>query len=395
MSRRQSKRGQNEGSISERKDGRWEARLTLPDGSRRSFYGPTKKAAWAKLVDARRNVDEGRAPVDSSTPLSVFLERWLESVAPSVKPQTSVAYRQRVRLHIAPSLGHLPLAKLAPDHVVRLVSELTGKGLSPSYISEILSTLSSSLIVAESWGLVSRNVAALVSPPRSLPRSVRALTLDEANRFLTAAAASPWYALYAMALGVGLRRGELLGLCWADIDFSRNLIIVRNNLALTDEGFVLDSPKTGSSRRVVPLLPALRPALLERVESELASGRYRPDGPVFARPDGSHARPSTIRKDFAAVVARANVAPLSLHQLRHSCATLLQERGVSGRVVMELLGHSSIRVTLDLYTHVSADSMSAAVQGLNDALFGVSGARLASTLASNDAQVVDFPRKSS
>lgn len=205
------KRGQNEGSAYQRKDGRWEAMLTLPvdapgGPARRSFYGKTKKEAMAKLRGAQRKLDEGLPAVPERETVSTYLDRWLIDVAkPRLRASTYKSYESYVRLHLNPALGHYRLARLGPEHVQAMLNEKLAAGLSPRTVQYLRAILRRALGQALKWGLVSRNVATLVDPPKGRRAEVRPLTPEQARRFLEAAKGDRLEALYSVAVALGLR----------------------------------------------------------------------------------------------------------------------------------------------------------------------------------------------
>ncbi len=217
------RRGVNEGAIRERKDGRWEARVlvTRPDGrrARRSLLGRTRAAVRDKLQAALRGEANGVPLPAQRVTVGAFLDQWLrDSARPSVRPRTYVSYASVVRVHLAPGLGQLPLARLSPQHVQTFLNAKSASGLSPRTVGYLRAVLRQALGQAERWGVVTRNVARLADPPRIPRREVSPLSPEKARLFLDAIRGDRLEALYLVALGVGLRQGEILGLAWSDVD---------------------------------------------------------------------------------------------------------------------------------------------------------------------------------
>lgn len=376
------KRGQNEGSISKRQDGRWEAALTLPGtgGKRKRFYGETQRVVREQLTAALRALDQGEPPATECQTVAQFLARWLEDVVkPSVRPKTYHSYAQLVRLHLAPGLGQHQLRKLQPQHVQAFMNEKLAAGLSPRTVQYLRAVLRRALGQALKWGLVARNVATLVDPPRMERPQLRALTPDESRRFLDAVRGDRLEALYAVALALGLRQGEALGLRWQDVDLDAGELRVRVALQrVQGQPLRLVEPKTRQSRRTLPLPPPVIAQLRahrtrQREDRLLAGERWEGEGwgLVFANTRGGPLEPRNLTTRYKALLALAGLPNIRFHDLRHSCASLLLAQGVHPRVVMEILGHSTITLTMNTYSHVLPQAQRDALDRLGD-LFGAS-----------------------
>ncbi|HEV2108522.1 MAG TPA: site-specific integrase [Thermomicrobiales bacterium] len=357
------KRGQNEGSAYQRKDGRWEALLTLPADApggpaRRSFYGKTKKEAMTKLRAAQRKLDEGLPAVPERETVGTYLDRWLIDVAkPGLRASTYKSYESYVRLHLKPALGHHRLARLGPQHVQTMLNEKLAAGLSPRTVQYIRAILRRSLGQALKWGLGSRNVATLIDPPKGRRVEVRPLTPEQARCFLDFVNGDRLEALYSVAVALGLRQGEALGLQWEDIDFTSCALRVRHALQRVDGKLRLVEPKSERSRRTVDI-PAPTLAILvahrdrQAFERAFAGDRWQDWGLVFTTPKGTPLDGTAVTKRLQRLLADAELPRQRFHDLRHCCASLLLAQGVPPRVVMEILGHSQISLTMDTYSHV-------------------------------------------
>lgn len=211
---------------------------------------------------------------------------------------------------------------------------------------------------AARWGACVRNVAGLVTPPRMPHHEMRSLAPDQARACLAAAAGDQLEALYLLAVTTGMRQGELLGLRWRDLDLEAGSVRVQTSLQRTPDGFELAEPKTARSRRQIVLGEAARAALRRRRLQQELDRRVAGDawtnheGLVFTNAMGENAL-GVLRTSFPALLARAGVRPVRFHDLRHSAATLLLSHGVHPKIVSEMLGHSTIAITLDLYSHVT------------------------------------------
>ncbi len=356
------KRGQNEGGCYQRKDGRWEATITVAvvDGKprRKSYYGRTKAEAMAAMRAAQRERDAG-LPVDvPRQTVAQFLDRWLADVVkPSVAPKTYSSYAETVRVHIKPALGHHRLPKLSPQQVQELLSAKSAAGLSPRTVGYIRTVLRIALNRAVKWGVVARNVAALTDPPRGVRTERSPLTPEQARALLAAAEGDRLEALYRVAVALGLRLGEALGLRWEDVDLDAGALRVRFALQRIDGKLALKAPKTEKSRRALTMPPSLVAALrahrVRQLEERLVAGsRWVDSGLVFTNTIGGPLEPSNVLKGFKRLLASAGLPDQRFHDLRHCAASLMLAQGVPMRVVMDVLGHSQMATTADLYSHV-------------------------------------------
>jgi integrase len=245
---------------------------------------------------------------------------------------------------------------LTPQHVQALVNEKARSGLSPRTVQYIRDVLRNALNKAMRWGLVIRNVAELVDVPR-IPRAERLiLDVEQARRFLEVTHGHDLEALYTVALAVGLRQGEALGLKWEDISFSRRTLTVRRALQRAAGKLVFVEPKSATSRRTIPL-PTVVIDALHRHRERQGERRHRPGPPwgglVFTSNVGTPIDTRNLVRSYKALLRKARLSPeIRFHDLRHSCASLLLAQGISPRTIMETLGHSQIGLTLNTYAHV-------------------------------------------
>jgi integrase len=377
------KRGAGEGNIYQRSDGRWEARISLGYANgkrvRKSYFGATQAAVEDQLLKARSDLSRGLPVGVEHQTVKDFLDRWLdESVKPSVRPATHQQYHQHVRLYLGPSLGKHALLKLSPLHVLVFVNERLKSGLSPRTVQLSLVILRHALDTAMKWNLVGRNVAKLVDSPKVRHHQITPLDPVKARKFLDATKGERLEALYGVALGLGLREGEALGLRWADIDLEGSQISIHQTLQRvggkrfgTGKGKLLfTEPKTDRSRRTLripgTLIKALRVHRVRQKEECLAAGSaWKDNGLVFTTKIGTPLEGRSAVTDFKRLLEKANKPeidakiPMStrFHDLRHSAASLLLAQGVQLRAIMELLGHSTIALTANTYSHVMPSMM--------------------------------------
>lgn len=356
------RRGPNEGSIYQRKDGRWQGAVHIgyENGRRvRKFViGQSRKEVAAKLSTLLRARDESRLIPDQRAKLGPFLRRWLDEVAkPTIRESTYRSYDGILRLHLIPDLGRIPVAKLTPADVQRFLNAKLARDLSPRRVQYCQAVLRRALVTAERWGLASRNVARLVDPPRVPRHEIRPLTPEQARWLIETSDGDRYRALYVTALGTGLRQGELLALRWEDVGLEFGRLQVRHTLACLGGKLTLLAPKTDRSRRSLILPEAVVTALRahrtqQRMERLVAGARWVDSGHVFASTIGTPLHAATVTRAFQAALARAGLPRARFHDLRHAAATFLLGQGMTLEDVKQLLGHSSIVLTSNTYGHV-------------------------------------------
>ncbi len=338
------------GSIRKRPDGRWEARYTaVVDGSwkRFSVFARTHQEVSRKLAEATKARDDGVQVVSPKETVGSYLMNWLAGAEPALRPRTRDSYRQIVHSHLLPLLGAIQLSRLGPQQLQRAYRELSDRGLSTKTVSNVHGVLHKALDQAYRWRLIPSNVADLVDPPRVARHEMKALTPDEARKVLEAAAGDPLEALYRVAITAGLRQGELLALRWQAVDLvAGTLRVVATLEQRHGHEPVIAQPKTARSRRQVQLGQAAVDALRQHRQAQPGIGF------VFARPDGRPLSMSIVGKAWARLNERAGVPQVRFHDLRHTAATLMLSRGVHPKIVSEMLGHATIAITLDTYSHV-------------------------------------------
>jgi integrase len=356
------KRGNGEGSLFRRRDGRWVGEITLAaDGRRRQFYGKTRAEAGKKLALAVGDHHRGILPTGRPQTVATFLNRWLEdSVRGRVRPTTEAHYELCVR-HLVQGLGPLDVVKLSPADVEHYLRSKQDQ-LATRTINHHRAVLRVALNRAMKWGFVHRHVAALASAPRVEAKPSRFLTPAEAAALLKAFEGDRLEALFSTALALGLRQGEALGLAWDDVDFATRQLHVRRQLQRLKGESRLVPVKTERSRRTLSMPMVVVAALQEHRRRQLEEGIVQ--NLVFCRRDGRPLVNSNVTHAFQNRLQRAGLPRMRFHDLRHSCASLLLAQGVAPRVVMETLGHSTIATTMNVYSHVmpsllqeSADAM--------------------------------------
>lgn len=358
------RRGRNEGTIHHRADGRWVAIIGhgYNDAGKRirqHVYGRTRADVVAKLGPALRARDDGLLPAPARLTVTSELADWLEAVRPTVRPSTFTSYKYIVKTHLAPALGRVRLVRLQPTDVERMTTAKEAGGLSPRTVALMRTVLRMALGRAVKHGRLSRNVAALANPPRQVRHEIKPLSPEEVRTLLAAVAGTRLEGPVVVAVSTGLRAGELLGLQWADIDLDTGTLTVRTALQRIDGEHRLVPPKTSSSKREVALgagtVAAIRAHRIRQLEERLVAGdEWNAAWPdlVFQTTVGGPVDINNLRHRFHRVLDRVGLRRVRWHDLRHAAASLLLAQNVHPRVIMELLGHSSIAVTMNTYSHV-------------------------------------------
>jgi integrase len=372
------RRGNGEGTISRRKDGRWEGRYYVPteDGPKRKvIYGKTRAEVSEKLTKALSDRANGIVYDNENITIGEYLDVWLKgSVYGSVRQSTYDRDTNLVNNHIKPVLGSLKLKKLNSAHVQNFYRNRLDTGLSASTVRKIHDILRRGLAQAVDWHLTQRNVANVVKPPRPVPKEIVALSTDETRRLLDAAAEDRLEALYVLAVHTGMRQGEMLALRWQDVDIENAVLSVRRTLTRRGGKVAFGEPKTKKSRRSIRLTPQAVDALRAHLERqlrdmEILGDHYQDQGLIFTTDTGAPINPSNLRqRSFTPLLKRAGLPHMRFHDLRHTCATLLLSRGVHPKFVQELLGHATIAITLDTYSHVMPSMGDATAKAMEDAL---------------------------
>ena len=373
-------RGHGEGTIYHRQDGRWAASITLESGKRKTFYGKTRKEVQEKLKIALREQQQGTLITTPEQTVKQFLDDWLEnSHKQNVRPRSHERYEQIVRLHIIPYIGKVQLQRLSPQQLKKLYADKLKEGLSAITVTAIHNLLHRALDDAVKWDLLARNVCDRVSPPRKEHREITPLSVEQIHLLLEAARGHPQEALFILALHTGMRRGELLGLKWQDISFTEGTLQVRRILNRVPTKMVKEAgqryietePKTKKSRRNIFLtesaLDALKQHQSRQLEARLKAGAaWEHHDYVFCTPLGKHLTPGhDALVQLKNLLAKAGLPAIRFHDLRHSSASLLLSLGVHPKVVQELLGHTQISMTMDIYSHALPTMQKEAMEKLN------------------------------
>jgi integrase len=330
-----------------------------PDGKRRYVSAAKKGECERKLRQAMTDADRGLVFDPSDLKLHTYLDGWLKDIRDTVRQRTWERYESIVRVHINPALGAAKLQALIPNHLRALYRDKLDAGLAPRTVNYIHVTLHKALKDAVSDGLVPKNVAAGVKSPRPGKPEIHPLTREQARTLLDAASneGDRFEALYTVALHCGLREGELLGLRWEDLDLEAGTLSVRRTLSETRTGHKFELPKNCKGRSVKLSqrnVYALRSHRARQNEERLRAGSlWQDNGLMFPTTTGTTmSGTNLLGRHFKPLLMRTGLPAIRLHDLRHTCATILLMVGKHPKFVQELLGHRSISITLDTYSHV-------------------------------------------
>lgn len=340
----------------------------------------TKKDAEKRLAEMLHQLDTGNFVKPGKANLGNFLEQWLKDYAwPNLAPRTAEGYEHIIRRHLIPGLGNIPLTQLKPEHLQQYYAQklsdgrCDGKGgLNPRTVRHHHVALHNALQSAVKWGRLSRNPSDAVSPPRCQRSEWQTLSEDDIHALLEATKPTPYYALFYLALFTGMRRSELLALRWCDVDLLLcQLYVTRALHHLRNGEIVFRSPKTSKGRRLVALSPSTALVLGEHKETQAATRTMmgvslKDDDLVFSDLNGKPLLPNTVTHAWIKLVKRVGLEGIRLHDARHSHASLMLKAGTHPKIVQERLGHASIGITLDTYSHVAPGLQQAAANRFDE-----------------------------
>ena len=369
------------GSIQQRSKGSWRLRYDGPQdptGKRKQVTETvrgTRQEAERVLRERLAALETGGYVARTKETVGTFLSRWLASyVAINTSRRTQYGYQASIKRYVLPCIGGFPLQALTARHIEKMYGDMLDRGLSPTTALNLHRILREAFGHAVKHGVLTRNVTDLVTPPRARRKKIVMWDAETIQRFLKEAAASPYRDFYHLKILTGMRRSELVGLKWDCVDFENATIrVVRTLQRIPGSGLVEGQPKTARSRRSIALsqstVKILHQIRGKQIEQTLIAGdAWQHTGLVFTKPDGQPIDPDAPTHDFADIVRKANLPPISLHGLRHAHATLLLTAGIHPKIVSERLGHSSIATTMDTYSHVLPGLQEAAAMALDETL---------------------------
>ncbi len=364
---------------------------------RQVVYGATRREAQLKLGELRRRYQRTLAPDKETQTVRQFVTRWLAHVEGRVRPRTHQTYKSYLENHVLPALEHKRLHSLRVRDVQALLDSCRDS-MTPRAVQALRDILRAALNDAIRWGELDQNPAALAEPPRQTRVRVEAMTVAQAQALLKQVEGHRLEALYKVALAVGLRRSEICGLRWEDVDLKAKRLEVRRTLhRVKGKGLVEEEPKSESSKRHVALPPFAVKALREhrkrqKREARTAGSEWVDDPYVFVTEWGRRLDPDWLTHHFKGVAKAAKLPALNFHQLRHGAATLMLAQGVPLKIVQATLGHSTLGITADIYSHVAPELQRSAAAAMESALGGLA-TRVATPKGSLSDSKSGKPRK--
>jgi len=334
----------------------------------------SRRDAEKRLAELLHQIGAGAFTRPGKTTVAEYLARWLQDyVTPNLSPRGHERYESIVRVHLIPALGGIVLTQLRPEHIQHHYTTMIKAGQSARSVRYHHVVLHKALATALKWGLVVHNAADGVDVPRARPGEMKTWDEAELNKFLEAAMSTQYYALFYTALFTGMRRSELLALRWQDIDSIYSQIYVNRSMhQLRDGSRVFTAPKTDKSRRTIALPPSAFLVLeayrkAQEVECAMLGTALKDSDLVFSNL-GKPLRPNTVTRAWGMLAAKAGVKVIRLHDARHTHASLMLKQGIHPKIVQERLGHSTISITLDTYSHVAPGLQEAAAKRFDDAV---------------------------
>ncbi|MBQ5656550.1 MAG: site-specific integrase [Bacteroidaceae bacterium] len=375
------RRSNGEGNIRKRKDGRWEGRYTAgrdPMTGKQIFknvLGKTQAEVKEKLQKALAQAGKIDFTKTGKYTVTMWMDEWFENVAKiKVRPSSHQTYRGYIDHHITPNIGNIPLEKLTTmdlqklyrkllnkGRVDRVESKQQPKGLSAKTVRNINQVISSAMDFAVAQKIIPENPCKAVALPKVEHKEMQTIPAEQLQAFLLEAKATGVYEMYYIELATGLRRGELLGLKWTDIDWKNGIIKVRRQVARVD-GQIVEAPlKTKNSYRAVTISQQAIEVLKQ--QKEKTNDEY-----VFPSPNGGPISPDSVNNMLKRVLARAGIPKVRFHDLRHTFATIALQNGVDIKTVSGMLGHFSAGFTLDTYAHVTTAAQKEAADTMGNVL---------------------------
>ena len=361
---------------------RYQAKVRVPDPARPKGYRDVsetfgrQKDAEAWLARMVADLERGTLVLPETATVSDLLDLWLEgTMRPRLRPGSYRDYERYVRLHLRPGLGHLRVQAVTPVTLQAWYRRLLEAGLTPRTVQGCHIRLTGAFRAAVDWGMISSNPCDRAKPPSSAAARFSVWTPEQGAAFLCASEGRRFHAVWVLALATGMRRGELLGLRWQDVDLEQRTLTLRHQLDRSGDGWVAVPLKTAGSSRTVTLpqeaVVALRQHRIRQVERRLAIGpRWQEWDVVCATSIGTPVHPRNLHREFVTDAIAAGLPVIRFHDLRHSHASWLLQAGVPVQVVSERLGHTSVKMTLDRYAHLMPGMQEQAADVVGEVLFG-------------------------
>ena len=335
----------------------------------------TKKEAQNALIEAEHTLlKNGTFNEPSKMLYKDYLSTWLNDKKVLIKESTFKTYSWLIDRYIIPYLGDIEISKIRPMDIQKLYNELISKNmLSRENVQKVHSLINNSLKKAERWELVKRNVASLVDRPKAFKSELKVWDVEEVKSFLATAQDSRYYIAFLLALTTGMRQGEILALRWKDIDFNNNILAVKQTLSHTGNK-IIPGAKTKAGLRSITLPTETVNALVKhkkmiQYEKKMTEVLYNDYDLIVCTNVGTPCNPRNLSRSFYSLIEKSKVSRIRFHDLRHTHATLLLKQGIHPKIVAERLGHATIRITLDTYSHVLPTMQLETANKINELLF--------------------------
>jgi integrase len=362
-----SKRGNNEGSIYKRKDGRWCAQVSL-NGRRLTKYAKTQKECRDWVNQTLNKIDHGLTFTGAQISLAQYMEGWIAGKALARRPSTVENYRKYMRMYILPALGRMRLDAITPAHVRQLYLQMQMDSRGARTIQLVHATLHCAYGQAVKEGLVGRNPLDAVERPKVETKQYEIFTEEQTRIFMAAAKGHPLEALFFLALTTSMRKGEILGLMWTDVDWEKSTLRVERQLQpVSFEGSALVPTKTKAGRRTI-MIGKVAIALLkehrekQELQKALAGDRWKEHGMIFTTSIGTYIDQTKVSRAFKQILQDAGLPDRRFHDLRHTAISIQLDHGIPVNTVQSRAGHSKASVTTDIYGHAMARSQEQAAR---------------------------------
>ena len=359
------KRKHGEGSVFQRKDGRWEGRVVVGYGDNgypktKSVTAKTQGECKEKLQALKEQCGRTTDRLKPDMPFGDWIDFWYQNFSkPKIRPTTQECYENRIYNHIIPEIGKIPLNKLSQNDLQqfyarlkkggrRRLTEFYGEGLSDRMVRSCHTTCHTALEKAVSEGLITRNPSIGCKLPPKKSREMQVLTQDEVRRFLTQAKEEGYYEIFLLELTTGMRRGEILGLQWKDVNLHTGELHIRRQVVKKGAKTLISKPKTKSSIRTLMLPIDMVEILAEHKKTATCEW-------VFPSPvkEGEPRNPASIYGKFQKILERSHCKKIRFHDLRHTFATMALENGMDIKTLSAMIGHISSETTLNIYSHIT------------------------------------------
>jgi len=374
------RRAHGEGTVYKKPNGRWagQVNVTLPNGDpKRAFVaGKTREEVVVKLRKLLDQESRNIPYIDKDWTVGEYLDYWMENIqSKRVRETTMTSYNFTIKNHLKPVMGNLKLKTLSTLETRRAIDELEKRGCSSAMRIECRKVLSACLTSAMREDIIYRNVALLVEKPKHIPKEITIWTTAQAAQFLQTSKDHPKHIAFLLFLSYGLRRGELLGLRYSDIDFDNNQIHIRQQIDRINGRILARDLKTKNSRRVLPLIPDIRTALLEHAEKRgITIPAFNPSfelsthGTVVASATGKPLEPRNLKRCFHRLSDKAGLPRITIHAMRHTAATVLKDLNIPIKDAQLILGHANISTTLNIYQHGTPETHRVAIAAVGERL---------------------------